>query len=85
MIKGEHRYSDDLALTPLKNQSFSERNAIKFIKNIRQTMLFQQIRTRDETPGQILKAAANGIQYFTCYCCSLTKRKIIATTKKRKN
>ena len=29
IIKSEHRYSDDLALTPLKNQSFSERNVIK--------------------------------------------------------
>ena len=74
-----------IAIKKMKNPiKRSERNAIKFIKNIRLTILFQQIRTRDETPGQILKAAAAGIRYFTCYCCSLTKRKIIAMIKNEK-
>ena len=56
MIKGEHRYSDDLALTPLKNQSFSERNAIKFIKNIRQTMLFPAKTNPERKPGRTQKS-----------------------------
>lgn len=85
MIKGEHRYSDDLALTPLKNQSFSERNAIKFIKNIRLTILFpaktnpgRNTRTDPQSRGE-----RNTV--FHLLLLFFDKKKNYCHDKKRKN